>query len=259
MHSDPLVKVLVLLVLAVLGSTCMMLPAVMTQLNSPLYLADPEFDSRWAVRIFVATTLVPGLAAVFVGNFLQRRVGLGTPLLNAWCSGERAIARTLAHQLPKVLAFGVSIGAVVFVIGYANRSLLPQLPAGFVMPPFWQGLLMMIGAAIREEILFRFGILNLFVWLFWMLTRQSKPNGQVVGAAIAVTSIGFGVLHVLPVSDVLKLTWRAEVVGIGVGSAVGILLGWAYWRHGLLAVIVCHSGAGITLFICVRIALTWAQ
>jgi membrane protease YdiL (CAAX protease family) len=259
MQCYPNFKVLVLLVLAVLGSTCMMLPAVMTQLNSPLYLSDSEFGSQSAVGIFVAITLVSGLAAVFVGNSLQRRVGLGTPLLNAWCSGQCDTGRTLAHSLPKVLAFGVSIGAVVFIIGYANRSLLPQLPVGLVMPPIWQGLLMMIGAAIREEILFRFGILNLFVWLFSMLARQTRPNRQVVGTAIAVTSIGFAALHVVPVSGVLELTWRAKVVGIGVGSAVGVLLGWTYWRHGLLAAIVCHLGAGVTLFACVQFALAWVQ
>jgi membrane protease YdiL (CAAX protease family) len=259
MQFTPNLKVLLLLVLAVLGSTCMMLPAVMTQLDSPLYLSDPEFDTRWAVSTFIVVTTVSGLAAVFVGNSLQRRVGLGTPLLNAWCSGERDIVRSLAHQLPKMLTLGVSIGAAVLVIGYANRSLLPQLPVGFVMPPFWQGLLMMIGAAIREEILFRFGILNLFVWLFWMLTRQSRPNGHIVGAAIAVTSVGFGALHVVLVADALALTWLAKVVGTGLGTAVGALLGWTYWRYGLLAAIVCHIGAGITLFVCVQFAITWVQ
>jgi membrane protease YdiL (CAAX protease family) len=259
MQCYPNFKVLMLLVLAVLASTGMMLPAVMTQLNSPLYTSDPEFDSQSAISIFVATTSVSCLTAVFVGNSLQRRVGLGTPLLNAWCSGERETARTLAHPLPRMLAFGVSIGAVVFAIGYANRSLLPQLPVGLVMPPIWQGLLMMIGAAIREEILFRFGILNLFVWLFSMLTRQTRPNRLVVGTAIAVTSVGFAALHVVPLSAVLELTWRAKVVGTALGTEVGVLLGWTYCRHGLIAAIVCHLGAGITLFVCVQFALAWVQ
>jgi membrane protease YdiL (CAAX protease family) len=259
MQCYPNFKVLVLLVVAVLASTGMMLPAVLTQLYSPLYSSDPAFNSQSAVSIFVATTLVSGLAAVFVGNSLQRRVGLGTPLLNAWCSGERDTARTLARSLPKMLAFGVSMGAVVFAIGYASRSRLPQLPVGFVIPPFWQGLLMMFGAAIREEVLFRFGILNLFVWLFSILTRQTRPNRLVVGAAIAVTSVGFAALHVVPLSGVLELTWQAKAVGIGLGSAVGLLLGWTYCRHGLLAAIVCHLGAGITLFVCVQCALAWIQ
>jgi membrane protease YdiL (CAAX protease family) len=114
---------------------------------------------------------------------------------------------------------------------------------------------MMIGAAIREEILFRFGILNLFAWLFSMLARQRRPNQLVVGTAIAVTSVGFAAVHLVPFSGVLELTWRAKVVGTGVGSAVGVLLGWTYCRHGLLAAIVCHSGAGVTLFICVQFAL----
>jgi membrane protease YdiL (CAAX protease family) len=259
MQCYPNLKVLVLLVLAVLASTCMMLPAVMKQLNSPLFLSDPEFDSQSAVSIFVVITLVSGLAAVFVGNSLQRRVGLGTPLLNAWCSGQRDTARTLAHQLPNVLVFGVSIGAMIFVIGYANRSALPQLPVGLVIPPIWQGVLMMIGAAIREEILFRFGFQNLFVWLFWKLTRQSKPDGLVVWSAIVVTSVGFSLLHLVPLSGVLELTGWAKIIGTGLGSAVGLLLGWTYWRRGLVAAIVCHMGAGITLFVCVQFALAWVQ
>jgi membrane protease YdiL (CAAX protease family) len=260
MQTGANLKLLVVLVLAVLGSTCMMLPAVMTQLDSPgIYTADPEFSFQSAVSVFVVTTMVSGLAAVFIGNSLQGRVGLGTPLLNAWCRGQADTVRRLARHLPNVLALGVSLGAMVFVIGYANRSHLPQLPPGVVIPSFWQGLLMMIGAAIREEILFRFGILNLIVWLFCMLSRHSTPSRLVVGAAITVTSVGFGALHVMPLSDAFELTWLGKVVGIGFGAAAGILLGWAYFRHGLLAAIVCHLGAGITLFVCVQFAISWGH
>jgi hypothetical protein len=67
------------------------------------------------------------------------------------------------------------------------------------------------------------------------------------------------VVHLVPVSGVLELTWLAKIIGTGLGSAAGILLGWTYWRHGLIAAIVCHFGAGITLFVCVQFALAWVQ
>jgi membrane protease YdiL (CAAX protease family) len=146
----------------------------------------------------------------------------------------------------------VCLAAIVLACGWAFRSQLPELPANFVFPPIWQGILMMLGAAIREEILFRLFALNLSVWIAMKILRKPEPTTAMVWLTNLLIALVFASMHLIPVAPLLDLNAIAGALAIAVGTVAGVLLGWVYWRHGLLMAMFTHSVAGLLLFLGAR-------
>jgi membrane protease YdiL (CAAX protease family) len=121
-----------------------------------------------------------------------------------------------------------------------------------VFPPIWQGILMMLGAAVREEILFRYCALNLLTWLAMKALRRPQPTAPIVWTANIFVAFIFAGLHLVPAAPLLNLNPVATTAAIALGTIAGALLGWVYWRHGLLMAIFTHAIAGLVLYLGAR-------
>lgn len=93
--------------------------------------------------------------------------------------------------------------------------------------------------AVFDEILFRLLLMTALVWVFARLPGQSR-----YWLAIAAAAILYVPLHPAWLADpgVLLLAREAAL-----HVAAGILWGWLYWRHGLLAAIAGHLAAHLSL------------
>jgi membrane protease YdiL (CAAX protease family) len=154
------------------------------------------------------------------------------------------------------LAFGLA--AMVLASGFAFRSQLPELPATFVFPPIWQGILMMLGAAVREEIMFRFFALNLFVWIAMKILRKQELATAIVWATNVLVAFVFSSLHLLPAAQLLDLKPIAMGLVLALATAAGVLFGCVYLQHGLLMAMFTHAIAGVLVYLGVRGLIAFA-
>ena len=126
----------------------------------------------------------------------------------------------------------------------------PSVERADLLPP-WQGFLASVSAGVNEEVLFRLGLMTLFVFLGARLLRQGeRPAARVVWAAIALAALLFGAVH-LPQAAALGGGLSATLVAsvlLGNGL-IGMAFGWLYWRRGLLAAVTAHLATGVALYV----------
>lgn len=118
---------------------------------------------------------------------------------------------------------------------------------------------MMLGAAVREEILFRFFALNLLVWIVMKLARKAEPATAIVWASNVLISLIFAAAHLVPAAQLLALNAIASGMTVALGTIAGVVLGWVYWRHGLVMAIFAHGVSGLLMYLGGRGAIALLQ
>jgi membrane protease YdiL (CAAX protease family) len=248
-----------LVVFGWLMGACVVATAAM--LPAQLFLFDPARPSLFAdesvapvlfVLAFAVANILASGVAIATGLWLEAKVGMGVPLLRSWLAGDRAVSRPILAMLRRCLVLGFGLAATLLACGLAFRSQLPALPDNFVFPPVWQGILMMLGAAVREEILFRLFALNFFVWVVMKILRRQRPAATTVWATNVLVALVFAGMHLIPTAQLLDLSAIAMGLVLALGTGAGVLLGWVYWRYGLLMAMFTHAIGGLLLYLGAR-------
>jgi hypothetical protein len=182
--------------------------------------------------------------AVFVGVALAARVGLSSPAAEA-AAGRGNIMSALKPQIAPGLAGGLAGGVAILSTWLLWR---PFLSATFVTRaerlnkslPFLTRLLY---GGIIEELLLRWGLMTLLVWLGWRLLQkgQGAPRAIFVVLAIIISSVVFGMGH-LPLASALGVDFTVAIVSYVVvaNSVFGLIAGYLYWKKGLEAAMIAH-------------------
>jgi hypothetical protein len=213
----------------------------------PVLSLLPPSVSNSAVSVWTTSHPVPymvgvvGLAAL-VGVVTAPRVRLSAPMLEAALTG-RSVVDPLHRQVPPGVA-GALAGVVALAI--VAGSLQPFLPTEFLEAgaDFSVSLLpRLLYGGITEEIVLRWGLMSLIVWLPYSLKHQAKgpiPNSYYL-TAIVVSALLFGMGH-LPTAlrfvDVATVPFVLYVV-LGNG-AFGLVTGYLFWRFGLESAVIAH-------------------
>ena len=211
-----------------------------------------KLPSPWLLKLLslIQPTVLLALA-VFAGVFLSPKVNLSAPAFEALARGRSFIAALKPQIIPGVVA-GL-IAAVVIVLGWV--VLRPFMPLEFVtraeafnrLVPLPTKLLY---GGITEEILLRWGLLTLLVWMAWRIFQRGRrqPGAVCFMGAILISSIVFGVGH-LPVAVAIggPLTLPVVVYVITGNSVFGLMAGYLYWRKGLETAITAHMMAHVGL------------
>ncbi len=116
---------------------------------------------------------------------------------------------------------------------------------------------------ILEEILLRWGVMTLLVWLIWGAASrlfqkgQEKPNAKTNAkpkavyflAAIFISAFIFGIGH-LPIALMIvpEPTVAFVLFVIIANSVFGIIAGFLYWKKGLESAIIAHILTHVTMF-----------
>jgi len=184
------------------------------------------------------------LAALFAagGAWASAHTGLGTPFFQALLNGGAAIGELKTQMLP---ALGIGVGgALTFLLLY-YLVFRPRLDAQTVTA--MEHLRMRNGLAGRmlyggivEEVMFRFGCMNLLVWGFQALT--GSQGWTAIWLAIIVSGVLFGLGHIpsyLQAGCKRSLWFYAAEVALNLWAA--LVFGWLFARYGLLAAMVAHA------------------
>jgi hypothetical protein len=196
--------------------------------------------------IIALTLLQSGIMvalAVWAGVTMGKAVGLRAPAVEAALAGQPAWPHLRAQLLPAALV-AIAAAAVLLIGHYVAPSALQQAGQQFQIP----ALAKVLYGGITEEVLMRFGLMSVMLWLpwRWMQKRQNSPRLVYVMGAILVSAMLFGALH-LPAAGAMGIPLSASVITfIVLGNALpAMLFGGLYWRYGLEAAMIAHALAHI--------------
>ncbi len=216
-----------------------------------------------ATRSQVQTTLIVATVAQYsiysllsaiLGQWLARQIDLGAPILRSLVDG-RFLVQRLRAILPLSVILGL-IGGVIIValdVFVFSPLLRAELGQPFLQslsnqpkPSAWAGLLASFEGGIVEELMLRYFLMSLFVWLGSLLihTADGRPTAVVLWIANIVAAMLFGAGH-LPAAATagLPLTMVMIVRILALNSLLGIVFGYLYWKRGLEAAMISHFSA----------------
>lgn len=221
------------------------LAGVLSLLQVPLPLPDflPLSPSLFRLLTLVQPLLLLTVMAA-IGTALAPRVGFKVPLIEALYNRERIFTVVRSQLIPATTVTLVVFMTLLGLQGIADPHLPPAYlavnqNAETLMPPLTRFLY----GGITEEILMRWGLMTLLVWIPWKVLQKSsgKPHNSLVWGAIGVTAILFGaghlplLLELVPQASAFLVTYI-----IGLNALVGLAMGWLYWKRGLEAAIMAH-------------------
>ncbi len=229
------------------------LPPEMLELPEPL-----------TVALALLNALILLAVAVAVGTLLAHRVGLRSLVAEKVRRGA-AIWPQLQPNIK--LAFVVGIIFAVVVLGldalinpFAGTELADDLATGeapTIGSLFTQLLTGLLYGGIVEELLLRWGVMTLLVWLGWWAAQrgQGAPRPVLVWAAIILAAVLFGIGHLPALAGMVTLTPLIVVRTVLLNALGGLVFGWLFWRRNLETAMVAHAATHVGFFI-INLGLT---
>ncbi len=221
------------------------IPQLLNSLEKTIISNLPEGKKIPPKSVLIVISMTQNLIlvaiAAAVGIALAHRVGLQAPFFETLVSGG-AVLGALRPQIAPTLIGGVG-GAIVFIAAYyvvfrprlddQTVKAMEDLRAGLGI---WSRILY---GGIYEEILTRWGLMTLLVWLGALLAGGPAP--AVVWIAIVISGVLFGLGH-LPahLAAGCKKTplFLAAMISLNLWAA--LIFGWLFWQYGLLSAILAH-------------------
>jgi hypothetical protein len=193
---------------------------------------------------------------VALGLRFAPRVGLRS-LVAEWGRGTPGSTRDeLRSALVPAIASGVTLGLVSVWIDAVTSPMLG---------PAWAEASARLGAqegtgvgallsglfygGIAEEIMLRWGVMSLLVWLMLRATgrRTERARSPRVFGAIVLAALVFGAGHLGAARALVPLTAAVVIRTILLNALGGVVFGWWFWRRHLEAAMLAHAGAHVGL------------
>lgn len=213
---------------------------VLSQLAFPVYSASISSQAITPLLLpsllFISALTIPSLA---VGSMLNLKVSAGCP----------PISVPTKTGLQFAILSGLALGIALLILRFV---LQPHLPDG--LPDYGfrgaiGGFLVSLGAAVAEEVWFRYGLLTLVFYAYLTLTKAETLSQISALMLITLVAFVFGLAHLPQLlsfgAGSLFAIW-ATILG---NVAVGILYGWCFWKYGLFAAIIAHFTLDLVLHV----------
>ncbi len=229
-----------------------LIPTIVSQLAA----LPPELATMPAPVMAALSLLNPLILlalSVAIGTLLAHRVGLRSLVAERARAGT-AIWPGLRPHVPLAFAAGFIFSAVVLGLDalinpFAGTELAGQTTAGTNI--FAQLLLGLLYGGIVEELLLRWGVMTLLMWLAWRLVQrgQGAPRPALVWAAIILAAVLFGLGHLPALAGMVTLTPLIVFRTVLLNALGGLLFGWLFWRRNLETAMVAHAAGHVGFFV----------
>ena len=179
--------------------------------------------------------------SVLVGTALYDKVNLSVPVISALLNKEcEHIKPVFVQQLKYGVSLGLLAGAlcvlIAYVYGYFVADELKALEKDIELTL----LARFLYGGITEELLLRFGVMTLIIWIIAKLTK--RLDNTAYWAAIVLSTVLFAVGHFPLAFSALSEPSALLLSYILIGNTVaGLVFGWLYWKKGLEAAIIAHA------------------
>ena len=247
----------ILWIASILG-TIAILPYVLELQSGVLEQLDLPIPLPALITLQIIQSALIFAVCIFLGMFLAKRIGLGTPILDSVTQGESAFDKVRAF-LP--ISIGLGVLASLLILGLDVYIFQPALIQEFgeranalnqiAQPAAWKGFLASFYGGIAEEILLRLFVMSLLAWLgsFISKTKDGKPTNIIFWIANILAAILFGIGHLPAASLILPLTTLVVIRIVLLNAVGGIMFGWLYQNRGLESAMIAHFSADIVLHV----------
>ena len=228
-----------------------MIPMVIDQLDAlPPELAD--LPAPLAVALSLASPAVLLAISVAVGTLAAHRVGLRSLVARRIRQGSR-IWPDLRPHIPMAFAAGIVLSLVLVGLDqlmdpFADTELLAELVGEVDL--LGQLLVGLLYGGIVEELLLRWGIMSLLVWIGWRLAQggHGPPRPALVWIAIILSALLFGIGHLPAMATIVPLTPLIVFRTVVLNGLGGLLFGWLFWKRNLEVAMVAHASTHVGIF-----------
>ncbi|AGF52977.1 slr0316 [Synechocystis sp. PCC 6803] len=181
--------------------------------------------------------------SILIGIGCAYRVGLSSHLIDHWVF-HTAKSPSFAVEMKWSLGIGAVAAIVILLLDRLMQPALPEtLRAANNTEPNWLNLLTaMFYGGITEEILMRWGLMSLLVWIAWKAFKQGTtlPSQGIYQGAIVLAALVFGLLHLPATAAIVPLTPLVIIRALLLNGIVGIAFGWLFWQYSLEAAMLAH-------------------
>lgn len=187
-------------------------------------------------------SLMLSAIATAIGTALAGQVGLLAPVFEAASRGD-SIWQEINTHWAAALVIGL-MGALVFIVAYYGYF-RPRLDKETVkVTENLRGSLGLWGrifyGAIVEEILVRWGIMTLFLWILSLVADSLTPLHYWI--AIILAGLLFALGHIPgSLAAGAKKTSMFYAATLFLNGWASLIFGWLFWQHGLLAAMLAHA------------------
>lgn len=198
-------------------------------------------DTFTAGQIKLLTLINPTVLLIIfvvIGTILYQKVNLKVPIIEKLVGIRKESIKTTSI-LKYGIVGGIFSGILLSLIGLVYNPILPAefLELGESLKPTLAARFLYGG--LTEEILMRFGLMTLIVWLCSKIFKGTKPFVFWTGIVIAAIIFAFGHFPIAyiavdnPTTGLLTYILIANSIG-------GIIFGWLYWKKGLESAFIAH-------------------
>lgn len=192
------------------------------------------------VQLMQSTIVFGGIVAL--GILLARKVGIDAPILHAW------LYRTGVHYpggwLRAPLVLGLGIGVLVFLLYLlVFLPLIPEWPLEEEAAlPVWKRFLVCFYGAINIELLMRFFLLPLFLWLLKKIARDASPHAgpRIFWTANVVVAMIYAAGHLPAAKSLMPLTPIVLTAVLLPTGMAALAFGYLTWKRGIEAAMLAH-------------------
>ncbi|MDR3012369.1 MAG: CPBP family intramembrane metalloprotease [Chitinispirillales bacterium] len=177
------------------------------------------------------------LISVVIGTILYDKVNLTVPVISSLLKKENATP-IFVQQLKYGIPLGLLAGTVIVVVAWVFNMIIPH--EFEALGSLEVTLLVRFGyGGITEELLLRFGVMTLLVWIMSKLIK--KLNNPIYWIAIVISTLLFALGHFPVAFAAISAPSLTLLTYILIGNSVGgLVYGWLYWKKGLEAAIIAH-------------------
>lgn len=197
---------------------------------------EPILSVLFPSLIFLSIVTIP---ALLIGLKLGPSMNLG--LVNK----ETGFAKPLQRGLLFATITAIPLGFFLLGLREVLRPYLPVELPEYGFRGITGGLLVSIGAAVGEEVWFRFGLFTLMLFGIKKLGFKVADGNALI--VMVVVGIAFASAH-FPQLASYGAASSSALIGTLLGNlAVSMLYGWCFWRYGLISAITAHFALDIVL------------
>ncbi|WP_249870726.1 CPBP family intramembrane glutamic endopeptidase [Oceanobacillus saliphilus] len=188
------------------------------------------------------------IITLVIGFFIAHKVGLKSAIIHPHARDKSKSEWIKGIKLAIIL--GSIAGVVLRGFDYLFQ---PFLPDGLIelLRPYnaLEFITALLYGGILEELLMRFGLMSLLVFVFWKLfdRKSAKPSNWVFIFAIFISALLFALGHYSITASNIEMTTFIWFRMILLNGLPGLFYGWIYWKHNLELAMLAHMFTHIVL------------
>ncbi|MCP3029002.1 CPBP family intramembrane glutamic endopeptidase [Halobacillus sp. A5] len=221
-----------------------LIPQQLEELSVPLELP---------IEIIAVLSLINPLlfiiAGLLIGHFLAERTGFYSVIYEKDRYGTPLLSRLGAIFKISALLGGIG-GVIIVAVDFLLQPFLPEVlhisddEAAF---NFFDLATRLLYGGIAEELMLRWGVMTLLVFIMWKIFQRSKnqPTSVIIWTGIILSALLFGLGHYGATAAATDMTPTIIARMIFLNGFGGVIYGWLYWRKGLEAAMIAHMATHV--------------